>query len=68
MTQRWKQVRIDAQEDFAYGSVKLVLLANGNRHEVDSNAIFLRGKALYLLEVVLPCPTSDILFNPHSYL
>jgi hypothetical protein len=31
-------MRIGAREDFAYVSVKLALLAKGNRYEVDSNA------------------------------
>jgi hypothetical protein len=37
MTQQGKQMRIGACEGFAYNSVKLVLLANGNRYDVDSN-------------------------------
>jgi hypothetical protein len=37
MAQQGKQVRAGAGKSFAYHSVKLVLLANGNRYEVDSN-------------------------------
>jgi hypothetical protein len=44
MAQQGKQMRVGAHEGFAYRSVKLVLLANGNRHEVDSNTYFLSGK------------------------
>ncbi len=40
MAQQDKQMRVDACEDFAYNSVKLVLLANGYRYEVDSNTFF----------------------------
>jgi hypothetical protein len=40
MAQQGKQVRVGAREGFAYNSVKLVLLANGNNYEVDSNAFF----------------------------
>jgi hypothetical protein len=54
-----KQMRVGAREGFAYHSVKLVLLANGNRCEVDSNMFFLSGKALYPFKV-LPCPNSDL--------
>jgi hypothetical protein len=37
MAQQNKQMRVGAREGFAYQSVKLVLLANVNRYEVDSN-------------------------------
>jgi hypothetical protein len=40
-------------------SVKLVLLANGNRHEVDSNTFFLSGKALCPYKM-LPSMDSDL--------
>jgi hypothetical protein len=36
MAEQGKQMRVGAQEDFAYHSVKLVLLANGNSYEVQS--------------------------------
>ncbi len=38
MAQQGKQMRrVGAREGFAYHSVKLVLLANGDKYEVDSN-------------------------------
>jgi hypothetical protein len=40
MAQQGKQMRVGACEGFAYHSVELVLLANGNRYEVDSNTFF----------------------------
>jgi hypothetical protein len=66
MSQQGKQVRVGAREGFAYRSVKLVLLANGNRYEIDSNTFFLSGKALFLF-LKLPCPNSDLL-DTHLYL
>jgi hypothetical protein len=59
MAQQGKQMRVGAREGFAYNSVELVLLANGNRYEVDSNTVFLSGEALYPLKV-LPCPNSGL--------
>jgi hypothetical protein len=47
MAQQGKQTRVGAREGFAYYSLKLVLLATGNRYEVDSKTFFLSGKALY---------------------
>jgi hypothetical protein len=47
MAQQGKQVRVGAFQGFVYHSVKLVLLANGNRYEVDFNTVFVSGKALY---------------------
>jgi hypothetical protein len=41
MAQQGKQMRVGARKGFAYHSVKLVLLANGNRYEVDSNMFFI---------------------------
>jgi hypothetical protein len=35
MAQQGKQMRVGARKGFAYHSVKLVLLANGNMNEVD---------------------------------
>jgi hypothetical protein len=35
-----KKMRVGAREGFANHPVKLVLLANGNRHEVASNTVF----------------------------
>ncbi len=40
MAQQGKQMRVGARKGFAYHSVELVLLANGNRCEVDSNTFF----------------------------
>jgi hypothetical protein len=37
MAQQGEQMRVGAREGFAYHSVKLVLLANGNWDEVASN-------------------------------
>ncbi len=59
-------MRVGARKGLAYHSVKLVLLANGNRYEVDSNMLFLSGKVLYPFNV-LPCPNSD-LFDTNSHL
>jgi hypothetical protein len=58
MAQRCKQMRVGARAGFACHSVKLVLLANGNRYEVDSNTSFRSGKALYPFKI-LPCPNFD---------
>jgi hypothetical protein len=58
MAQQGKQIRVGAREGFAYHSVKLGLLANGNRYDVDSSMYFISGKAHYPFEV-LPCPNSD---------
>jgi hypothetical protein len=66
MAQQGKQMRVSAREGFAYHSVKLVLLANCNRCEVDSNTFFLSGEALYPLKILL-CPNSD-LFDKLLYL
>jgi hypothetical protein len=59
MAQQGKQMRVGARKGFAYNSVKLVLLANGNRYEVDSKTIFLSGKAIYPFQV-LPCQNSEL--------
>ncbi len=40
-------MRVGARKGFSYSSVKLVLLANGNGNEFDSNTVFLSGKAHY---------------------
>jgi hypothetical protein len=45
MAQQGKQMGVGACEDFAYHSIKLVLLASDNRYEVDSNTFFPSGKA-----------------------
>ncbi len=46
MAQQGKHMRVGAYEDFACHSVKLVLLAVGNRYEVDSNTFVRSGEAL----------------------
>jgi hypothetical protein len=66
MAQQGKQMRVGACEGFAYHSVKLVLLANGNRYEVDSNTYFLSGKALYPFNICLG-PTLTF-FDTYSHL
>ncbi len=40
MSQQGKQMRVGAPEGFAFNAEKLVLLANGNRYEVDFNGFF----------------------------
>jgi hypothetical protein len=46
MAQQGKQMLVlTAHKRFAHHSVKLVLLANGNRYEVDLNTFLLSGKA-----------------------
>ncbi len=37
MTQQGKRMRVDSRIGFAYHALKLALLANGDRYEVDSN-------------------------------
>jgi hypothetical protein len=45
-------MRVGTRETFTYDSVKLVLLANGNRYEVDSITFLQSCKALYSLKVL----------------
>ncbi len=59
MAQRGKQRRVGVPKGFPCNSVKLVLLANGNRYEVDSNMFFLSGKA-HCPNKILPCMDSDL--------
>jgi hypothetical protein len=59
MAQQGKQMRVGACKGFAYHSVELVLLANGNRYEIDSNAFLSSGEALYSYKI-LPCPNSEL--------
>jgi hypothetical protein len=40
MAQQGKQMRVGACQGFPYHSVKLVLMANGNRYEFDSDELF----------------------------
>ncbi len=41
MAQQDQQTRVCVGEGYAYHSLKQVLLANGNKYEVDSNYFFL---------------------------
>jgi hypothetical protein len=52
-------MRGGAREGFPYRSVKLVLLANGNRYEMDSNTFSQNGKALYPFRI-MPYPNCDL--------
>jgi hypothetical protein len=67
MEQQGKQKRVGACEDFAHHSVKLVLLANGNRYEVDSNTVFPSGKTLYPFEK-LSCDQVPTLISLDTHL
>ncbi len=67
MAQQGKQMRVGACEGFAHHSVKVVLLANGNRYKVDSIKCFLNDKALYPFEIS-PSHTSDIFFFFYTHL
>jgi hypothetical protein len=40
MAQQGNQMRVGAREGFGYHSVKLALMAKGNRYDVDSNTLF----------------------------
>jgi hypothetical protein len=40
MAQQGKLMRVGAREGFAYHSVELLLLANSNRYEVESNILW----------------------------
>ncbi len=55
-------MRVGARKGFAYHSVDLVSLANGNKFEADSNALFLSGSAFYPFKI-LPCPNSDLFWD-----
>jgi hypothetical protein len=48
MAQQGKQIKVGARKGFAYHSLKLVLMANDNRYEVDFNTLFSSGKSLHL--------------------
>jgi hypothetical protein len=71
MAQQGKQMRVGACEGFAYHSLKVVLLANGNRYMRLIPILFFSGKALYPFEV-LPYTNSELafffFFYTHSYL
>jgi hypothetical protein len=49
MVQQSKQERVGARQGFPCKSVKLVILVNGSRYEVDANTFFRSGKALCLI-------------------
>ncbi len=67
MAQQGKQMRVGAREGFAYHSVQLVLLmANSNRYEVDSNT-FLEVVKPSIHSIYCPVPTLNF-FDTHSYL
>jgi hypothetical protein len=66
MAQHGNQMRVCAKEGFAYISVEVVFLANGNRYEVDFKTLFLSGEAIYPFKA-LPSPTSDF-FGTQLYL
>jgi hypothetical protein len=54
MIQQGKQMRVSALKGLPYHSVKLVLMANGNRYEVDSSTFFLtRHSPLSIENIVL---------------
>jgi hypothetical protein len=66
MAQQGKQMRVGACEGFAYHSVKLVLLANSNRCEVDSNTVLKVAKPAINLKF---CPVTILTFlGTHSHL
>jgi hypothetical protein len=62
MAQKGKQVRVGAREGLPYNPVKVVLLANDNRSEVDSKTFFISGKALYH-----DCPVPNLTFFWHTF-
>jgi hypothetical protein len=58
MAQQGNHMRFGACEGFAYRSVKLVILANSNRYEVDSNMLFSEwGSPLNILNIALQTKT-----------
>ncbi len=60
MAQQGRQMRVGTREDFAILSVKLVLLANGNRYEVDFEIV----KLCFHLKF---CPVQILtFFDTHS--
>ncbi len=68
MAQLGKQMSVGARKGFAYRSVILVLLANGNRYDrmrLIPIHFFLSGEVLYPFEV-LPCSNSDLFFR-HAF-
>ncbi len=61
--QQGKQMRVGARKGFAYHSVKLVLLANGNRYVFDYNTFFLVVKPSIRLKY---CPVLTPTFFWHT--
>ncbi len=59
MAQQIKQMRVGACDGFAYHSIKLVLLANGNRCEVDHNTLVQVVKSCIYLKY---CPVPTLTF------
>ncbi len=45
-------MRVGAHKGFAQNSLKVILLANDNRYEVDTSKCFSSGKALYSFKVM----------------
>jgi hypothetical protein len=67
MAQQGKQMRVGASKGFEYHSVKLVLLANDNKYDVDSNAFLLSGIKPFIH--LKHCPVSTLsFFDTHSHL
>jgi hypothetical protein len=60
MAQQGKQIEGGDRLACAYSSVKVVLLANGNRYEVDSNTFFHVVKPSVHLKY---CPVPKLRFN-----
>jgi hypothetical protein len=66
MVQKGKLMNVGARECFSYNSVKLVLLANCNRYEVNSNTFIQMVKPfIHLNHCTAPTPTT---FDTLSYL
>jgi hypothetical protein len=62
MAQQGEKMRVGAREGFAYHSMKLVLLASGNRYKVEFNTFFLINKAVQPFNVS-PCPSSSLILT-----
>ncbi len=63
---KWHNMIVGARKGFAYRSVKLVSLANGNRYEVDSKNVLCKWWSLLFYPInyeVLLCPNSDLFRN-----
>jgi hypothetical protein len=62
-----QQMRVGAREGFAYHSVKLVILPNCYRYDVDSNSFFLLVVTASTNLKYCPVPTLTFI-DTHSYL